>query len=102
MTTLTPTLGNSQIDVLVALKGSSTGLTAPAIRDAAIDAEGDYGTRRAHAILARLTELGFVTKEQMSAKVAAANAHESTGRAATHRFKISAEGKRVLKAVARV
>lgn len=99
MSTLTaPKLGSSQISVLNSLKGSPTGLIASAVRDGAELPEGDYGTRRAHAVLNRLIDLGYVAKEQMSDKVAAKYVNETTGRKSTHRFKITAEGKKVLKA----
>jgi hypothetical protein len=98
MTTLTqPKLGPSQISVLNVLKSYSTGLTAPSVRDEAGLPEGDYGTRRAHAILGRLVDLGFASKEEMSQKVAAKYVNEKTGRSAAHRFKITADGKKALK-----
>jgi len=100
MTTLTPpkhSLGNTQKDVLNVLKKNATGLTPPALRDAIGLDESDYGTRRAHAVLGRLASLGLVTKEEMSEKVAANNAHPITGRVSKYRFKITADGKQALK-----
>lgn len=91
-------LGPSQIAVLSALKDNPTGLTPPQVRDLASLPEGDYGTRRAHAILGRLAETGLVAREEMSEKVAAKNVHEASGRKAKVRFKINAEGKKALKA----
>lgn len=99
MTATLPRLGASQLNVLRSLKDASTGLTAPYVRDHATLGEGDYGTRRAISVLDRLTELGFVTKEVMSEKVAIANARPETGRKSKHRFKINADGKKALKAL---
>lgn len=99
MTATLPRLGSSQITVLRALKGASTGFTAPQIRNEASLGDGDYGTRRAIAVLNRLIELGFVTKEAMSEKVAEKHADPHTGRRSKHRFKINAEGKKALKAL---
>lgn len=92
------TLGHTQITVLELLKANPTGLTAPYVRDNAIEQGGDYGTRRAHAVLKRLVDRGYVVKEEMSEKVALNNVHEDTGRKSTHRFKITPDGKKALKA----
>lgn len=92
-----PTLGPSQIHALSTLKENPTGLTAPALRDALDLPQNDYGTRRVHAITGRLVELGFVTKEEMSAKVALNNVHKASGRKSKHRFKINSDGKKALK-----
>lgn len=99
MTATLPRLGSSQINVLRSLKDAPTGLTAPFVRDAAKLGEGDYGTRRAISVLDRLVDLGYVTKEAMSEKVALNNLHPDTGRKSKHRFKINAEGKKALKSV---
>lgn len=92
------TLGQTQINVLTALKSNATGLTAPDVRDFAVEGEGDYGTRRAHAVLKRLVDRGYIVKEEMSEKVALNNIHEETGRKSKYRFKITPEGKKALKA----
>lgn len=88
-------IGQTQFDVLTVLKGASTGLVATAIRDAVELGEGDFGTRRAHAILKRLDERGYAVKETMSEKLAIKVA--DGGRKSKHRFKITAEGKKALK-----
>ncbi len=98
MTTTLTKLGPAQTNILSVLKDNATGLTAPQIRELTGLPEGDYGTRRAIAILDRLIDLGFVSKEVMSAKVAASNANPKTGRVSKHRFKINGEGKKALKA----
>lgn len=100
--TLTPTsrpIGTTQVAVLALLKGERTGLVATAVRDAADLGAGDFGTRRAHAILKRLEERGYVEKETMTQKVAAkVAAEQSGGRKSKHRFKITADGRVELKA----
>lgn len=88
-------IGQTQFDVLEALKGASTGLVATAVRDAVGLGEGDFGTRRAHAILKRLEERGYVVKETMSAKVSEKLA--DGGRKSKHRFKINSEGKKAIR-----
>ncbi len=98
MTATIQRLGTSQINVLRILKDSPTGLTAPNIREQSALGSGDYGTRRAISVLDRLIDMGFVTKEVMSEKIALANAHPETGRKSKHRFKITSEGKKALKA----
>lgn len=95
--TLTPTrpLGTAQVAVLKLLKGERTGLVATAVRDAAKLGDGDFGTRRAHAILKRLEQRGYVEKETMTEKVAVKLAGD--GRKSKHRFKITSEGRAAVK-----
>lgn len=97
MTTTLTRLGTSQIKVLEALKANPTGLTAPSVRDEAGLNKGDQGTRQAHAVLGRLTDLDYVVKEKMSPKVAANNAHSGSKRLSAYRFKITSNGKKALK-----
>jgi hypothetical protein len=99
MTATLQRLGSSQINVLRALKDAPTGFTAPQLRNEVGLGEGDYGTRRAIAVLNRLIELGLVTKEAMSDKVAEKHADPHTGRRSKHRFKINGDGKKALKAL---
>lgn len=88
-------LGKNQIKVLEALELNEGGLTAVQVRDKALGIEGDYGTRRAHAILSRLVELHFA--HYHSIDVASSSAQTSLiGRPPKNVFKITLLGKKAI------
>lgn len=99
MTTLTPpALGTRQHDALAILKAERAGFTVPELRDM-IGLPGDtYGTRQMHSVIRRLVELDYVTKVEISDKIATEHRVGTTGRKPTHRVKITAEGRKALKA----
>jgi DNA-binding IclR family transcriptional regulator len=100
MTTLTPpTLGHRQLNILDTLKqGSRSGMTAPQLRDALGFSADTYGTQQMHATLRTMQVRGLVTKEAISQKVALKERTGTTGRPPTSRYKITADGRKALKA----
>lgn len=90
-------MGPRQQKGLTALKSNRTGLTAPQLRDELGLSPDSYGTRQAHALLRDFAEKGWVTKEEMSEKVADKHRLGTTGRKPKTRFKVTAEGKAALK-----
>ena len=99
MTTATPTrMGTKKVDALHALYVGET-MTAPNVRDA-IGYEGSAGTRMTHALLRDLVEAGWVAKKPVSQKAKLELRIGHTGRPPAHVFKITAAGKKALKAAA--
>lgn len=103
MTTLElPKLGTRQASILDALKqGSRSGLTAPQLRDALGFSPDTYGTQQVHATVRRLLALGLVEKAAIgTAKKQLALRTGTTGRPPTTLYKITADGRKALKAAA--